>query len=618
MNVNGKTATEEPASDIYVIDNTTGYDDGFTRLIDLMGEHSLLFYKTDTTGENMGPEGLIAADDVVIIKVNSQWNERGGTNNDLLKGIIQAIVDHPDGFLGEVVVVENGQGDGFGSFPYEGANLNWTNSNAEDHSQSIQDVVDMFSGSYNISTYLWDDITNISVTEYIDGNMDDGYVVNETANAVTGVKVSYPKFNTSYGTLISFKEGIWDPDVGNYVDGGLKLLNVPILKSHQVYGVTASVKHYMGVVSNRLYQHNPHDSVDDGGMGTVMAETRMPDLNILDAIWINAKPEDGPITRYNGATRVNIVVASVDPVALDYWAAKYILKQAASIVYPSLNRSSMDPDSTVSGSFGDWLNISKQEIQRKGYQVTNNENQMNVYTTTLNQYFITAESGMGGSISPSGTVTVVQGGNQTFTISADIGYHIENVLVDGFSVGAVSYYDFINVNDNHTIAATFIIQYEIELYNGWNLIGIPVTPRNTSVQDIFQENLTKVDYIYGFDNQTKEYSYWFQGLPPQLQTLTQLECGKGYWIHISEDFNETLTGSLGEKSSLYMMWNLIGVNGSAPITIEDYFAAELSTVNSIHSYNDVAKTYSTWVRDVDLPTELLYPGEGYWIKIESP
>ena len=42
--------------------------------------------------------GLIAKDDVVIIKVNSQWDERGGTNTDLVKALIQAIVDHPDGF----------------------------------------------------------------------------------------------------------------------------------------------------------------------------------------------------------------------------------------------------------------------------------------------------------------------------------------------------------------------------------------------------------------------------------------------------------------------------------------------------------------------------------------
>ncbi len=30
------------------------------------------------------------------------------------------------------------------------------------------------------------------------------------------------------------------------------MINVPVLKSHRGYGVTASVKHYMGVVSDKL------------------------------------------------------------------------------------------------------------------------------------------------------------------------------------------------------------------------------------------------------------------------------------------------------------------------------------------------------------------------------
>ena len=32
--------------------------------------------------------------------------QRGGTNTDVLKGLIARILEHPDGFTGEVVVVE--------------------------------------------------------------------------------------------------------------------------------------------------------------------------------------------------------------------------------------------------------------------------------------------------------------------------------------------------------------------------------------------------------------------------------------------------------------------------------------------------------------------------------
>ena len=70
-------------------------------------------------------------------------------------------------------------------------------------------------------------------------------------------------------------------------------------------------------------------------------------------------------------------------------------------------------------------------------------------------YIITASAGAGGSISPSGNVTVNQGDEQAFTISAGAGQSIANVLVDGSSVGPVTDYTFTNVTSTHTIAASF-------------------------------------------------------------------------------------------------------------------------------------------------------------------
>ena len=49
------------------------------------------------------------------------------------------------------------------------------------------------------------------------------------------------------------------------------------------------------------------------------------------------------------------------------------------------------------------------------------------------------------------------GGSLTFTIAANTGYAIADVLVDGISVGAVASYTFSNVTANHTIAASFAI-----------------------------------------------------------------------------------------------------------------------------------------------------------------
>lgn len=73
----------------------------------------------------------------------------------------------------------------------------------------------------------------------------------------------------------------------------------------------------------------------------------------------------------------------------------------------------------------------------------------------LDIYTITASAGEGGTISPEGAVEVVTGHSQDFAISADEGYEIADVVVDGVSQGALSTYRFEDVTANHTIEVTF-------------------------------------------------------------------------------------------------------------------------------------------------------------------
>jgi len=70
-------------------------------------------------------------------------------------------------------------------------------------------------------------------------------------------------------------------------------------------------------------------------------------------------------------------------------------------------------------------------------------------------HIITATAQTNGSISPSGNVNVVSDGSKTFTITADEGYAVKDVLVDGVSVGAVTTYTFDKVIKAHTITASF-------------------------------------------------------------------------------------------------------------------------------------------------------------------
>jgi len=382
----------EAASNLFFVQNVTGEEgtteDAVTALIELMRSNGIEFYQAAST-----PSGLIASNDVVLLKVNGQWNYRGGTNTDLVRAVVDAIIDHPSGFTGEIVIADNGQGQG---------NMDWTSSNSFYHNQSMVDVASCYS-SHNVSTFLWDDLRGHTVGDYDDGDFTDGYVLNETWHMTTQIFVSYPKFRTSHGTYLSFKNGIWINGTG-FDSDRLKVINMPVLKTHFRYGVTGCVKHYMGLpggyIVTDVHSTIPHEhfSIALGGMGTLMTETRAPVLNILDMIWINAHPLEsssrrGPWSTYSSAVFTDIIAASQDPVALDYWASKNVLCQTAEYLNYT-EYSSLDPDyapisdqfygpDPMDESFHNYLERTMTVLNDGGIQATMDIDEMNVYVTIL-------------------------------------------------------------------------------------------------------------------------------------------------------------------------------------------------------------------------------------------
>ena len=76
--------------------------------------------------------------------------------------------------------------------------------------------------------------------------------------------------------------------------------------------------------------------------------------------------------------------------------------------------------------------------------------------SSYSYYTIKATAGPGGSISPSGSISVREGRDQTFTITPDKGYAVANVKIDGKRIGAVKSYTFENVRRTHTIEVIFV------------------------------------------------------------------------------------------------------------------------------------------------------------------
>ncbi len=311
-------------------DNAVGVDNhhqGVDALIRLMGENGLKFFRSSLSGSNRGPNGLIAAGDVVLLKVNAQWKYRGCTNSDLVRGLVQRLLEHPDGFQGEIVIFENGQGRGSlncdTSSSY-GGNTE-VHANAQNESHSFLWLVNSLFQDPRVSAFLLDPVRGNFIGA--DDHQTNGYRTIEN--------VSYPCFTTAGGRRVELREGIWN---GSSFDSNLKLINIPVLKHHDTGGseITGALKHVYGVLSMSDGQSGFRHY---GGLGEtcgkMMVSVHTPVLNIMDAIWVSQSSLGGyPAST---TTRRNQIIASQDPVALDYWTAKYVL-------YPIDNNDRHHPD----------------------------------------------------------------------------------------------------------------------------------------------------------------------------------------------------------------------------------------------------------------------------------
>jgi hypothetical protein len=193
--------------------------------------------------------------------------------------------------------------------------------------------------------------------------------------------VSYPCFTTDGGRRVELKEGLWN---GSGYSQNLKLINVPVLKHHDSGGAefTGTLKHVYGILSmadgQKSYRH--YDGLGET-CGKMFVSVHTPVLNIMDAIWVSHRSRGG----YPASTtfRADTIVASQDPVALDYWTAKHVL-------YPIDKNERHHPDSPGIDS---WLTAARDLIvgrggfDQKGRGIlvespTKTESEMVLYETT--------------------------------------------------------------------------------------------------------------------------------------------------------------------------------------------------------------------------------------------
>jgi len=304
-----------------------------------------------------GIEKCIGAHDVVVIKPNVQWWNQGVPNLRAFKEFVDMIMNRAGGFHGEVVLAENCHR---GKTPWQSAG--WV------HEYSRNSDVKQIHNFNNLSKHLkkkygerfstchWVDAdaggrrvygpSDGTGYVYCDGtggvpliNFDNGAAGDDFREVI----MTYPIFKTHKGTVVDFKNGIWEN--GAYTEKPLKFINFAALNHHSTYcGATSAIKNYLGItdlsggpdpnedgkLTEKYYNFHsfpfnkwapgPKPGMIGAEIAVFMNTIRKADVNITTAEWVGLASRTEP-----PVARTKAVLASTDAVALDYHAARYLL-----------------------------------------------------------------------------------------------------------------------------------------------------------------------------------------------------------------------------------------------------------------------------------------------------
>ena len=487
-------------------------DPAIDTLLMMMQTKNIYFYKTTSH-----PSGIVGSDNIVVIKGNFQWTSRNTTSTDRIKGLIWQILQHPDGFTGEIIVCDNTQNYA----------INQNDNNSEDTEQSIVDVVNTFSSKgYPVSIRDWSNVYNVVVGEYSAGDYNEGFVY-ESAS-----KISYPKFTSPFcNKKISLRYGIWDSNSSSYDLDRLCLIDFPVLKAHSWSGATIAIKNWVGVLTTAyaderyggsVAMHSDYIFGPYALVAKVMAAT-FPKLTIVDAAWTSTESN----STLNGIVSTKMLLGSTDPCAVSWYAAKYILTPIAVDPYNT------NPDlqgSKYKNNLEAWTNC----LRDSGFACTKNSSEISVYDRNcLNQSSSIFSLNNGWNILSVPLAASDMTGTTLFPSSIspfyayNSGYSQVSILENG-----KGYWAKFDSSQSVIITGIYVSVDEIPVTQGWNLIGpfeanVPVASITTIPTGII------VSPFYAYED---GYS-----------TPTVLMPGKGYWVKTNTSGIIQLNANLKKK-----------------------------------------------------------------------
>lgn len=168
------------------------------------------------------------------------------------------------------------------------------------------------------------------------------------------------------------------------------------------------------------------------------------DASIYRAYALNVLRDDGVIVYLNGTE----IYRSNMPLGVPTYTT------LASAAVDTFQENTYFPSPVLANILVDGTNVLAVEVHQSG--VTSSDLSFDLeFVGIRGANLITASAGANGSISPSGSQSVLDGANQAFTFAPAPGYHVADVTVDCESIGAVSSYTFSDVSAPHEIDVSF-------------------------------------------------------------------------------------------------------------------------------------------------------------------
>lgn len=210
------------------------------------------------------------------------------------------------------------------------------------------------------------------------------------------------------------------------------------------------------------------------------------------------------------------------------------------------------------------------------------------------------------------------------------------VVKDGYVIAGTSFSPDLKTVDMYMVKLTepqrpvtpCTASYHYTLYEGWNLISIPVELQDYNLSSVFQADvMSNISCIWGWNESDQNWvyyspdsnDYFYQYYPG----LTKLEFGKAYWVQMNHPESLTIHGTVPGSAPdspiiLHSGWNFIGTTGMSRPSIASMYPNsdcmwgwDESSQNWVYYSPDSDDYFYQYYPDLSYAR----PGHGYWVDI---